>query len=130
MKALVRLAWFCCIGGATTLSYAILAWLLTVLLGWWPAVASGSAYAACSLGSFACHKAFTFRSKAPVQGELGRYAATTAIGYGLAILLPLAMTQGLHFDPRIAIVLVCALSSALNFVLLQAFVFRPARQAA
>ena len=125
MKALVRLAWFCCIGGATTLAYAALAWLLTVPASWPPAVASALAYAACSVGSFACHKLFTFKSKAPVRGELGRYAATTALGYGLAIALPLVLTQMLHLDPRIAIALVCILSSSLNFVLLNAFVFKP-----
>lgn len=129
MKALVRLGWFVCIGGATTLSYAALAWLLTVPLGWWPAAASAFAYALCSLGSFAGHKIFTFKSRAPVQGEISRYGATTALGYGLAIVLPLVMTQWLGLDPRIAIVLVCTTSSALNFVLLNLFVFK-ARQAA
>ena len=125
MKALVRFAWFCCIGGATTLAYAALAWLLTVRAEWPPAVASALAYAACSLCSFASHRIFTFKSKAPVRGELGRYAATAALGYGLAIALPLVLTQMLHFDPRVAIALVCVLVSAFNFALLNAFVFKP-----
>ena len=129
MKALVRLAWFCCIGGATTLAYAAMAWALTVPLGWWPAVASAVAYALASLASFASHRAFTFKSKAPLQGELSRYIATSAFGYGLAITLPLVMTQMLHLDARIAILLVCIAASAVNFVLLNSFVFRP-RQAA
>ena len=124
MKALVRLAWFCCIGGATTLAYAALAWVLTVPLGWWPALASALSYALASLCSFASHRAFTFKSKAPVGSELGRYTATASLGYGLAIALPLGMTQMLHFDPSIAILLVCVTSSAVNYVLLNIFVFR------
>ena len=129
MKALVRIGWFVCIGGVNTVSYAVLGWLLTVPLGWWPAAASAFAYALCSLSSFASHRIFTFKSSAPVQGEISRYAATTALGYSLAILLPLVMTQWLGLDPRIAIILVCVTTSALNFVMLNLFVFK-ARQTA
>lgn len=126
MRALLRLAWFCGIGGATSAAYAILAWTLTAMAGWPAAFASAVAYAACSLGSFAAHKALTFKSSAPVAKELRRYGAAAAFGYGLAIVLPLLLTQMLRFDPLVAIVLVCGASSLSNFILLNFYVFKPA----
>ena len=123
MNLLRRLFWFAGIGGAATLAYAALAWVMTMPLGWPPVLASALAYSACALATFASHKRLTFQSSAPAAGEVKRFALTSAAGYGLAAGLPWLMTQVLHYDPRIAIAAVCVLCPAVNFVLLSLFVF-------
>lgn len=119
-----RLIWFGVIGGASTLLYAGLAWLLTVPLGWWPPLASAVAFTACAVGSFTGHRLLTFRSKAPVGSEIRRFSVTSGLGYGLATLVPWLLTGLLHLDPRIAIIAVCILCPVVNFVFLSFFVFR------
>ena len=131
MKLLRRLFWFAGIGGAATLAYAALAWVMTMPLGWPPVLASALAYSACALATFASHKRLTFQSSAPAAGEIKRFAVTSAAGYGLAAGLPWLLTEVLQYDPRIAIAAVCALCPAVNFVLLNLFVFeKPAETAA
>lgn len=118
-----RLFWFAGIGGAATLAYAALAWVLTMPLGWPPVLASALAYSACAFATFASHKRLTFQSSAPASGEIKRFAATSAAGYGVAAGLPWLFTEVLQYDPRIAIAAVCVLCPAVNFALLSLFVF-------
>lgn len=123
MSLLRRLIWFAGIGGAATLAYAALAYVMTVPLGWPAALASAIAYSVCAAAGFVSHKRLTFRSSAPASGEMKRFALTSVAGYGLAAGLPWLLTQTLRYDPRIAIAAVCVLCPAVNFILLQAFVF-------
>ena len=126
MIALRRLSWFVGIGGATTLLYALLAWAMTVPLGWWPSLASALAYGICGIGGFLSHKRLTFKSSAPAAGEVRRFMATSVVGYGLATGLPYVLTQNLHYDPRIAIVAVSIVCPLVNYILLNMFVFAKA----
>ena len=123
MSGLRRLAWFGGIGGATTLLYALLAWVMTVPLGWWPWLASALAYGICGIGGFLSHKRLTFRSNAPAAGEVRRFVATSVVGYGIATGLPWLLTQSLQYDARIAIIAVCIVCPLVNYVLLNSFVF-------
>ena len=123
MRMLAKLAWFGCVGGAATLSYAAIAYVLKEQFGWLPALASAMAYVICGVGSFAGHKLLTFRSQAPAGGEIGKFAATSLLGLGVALMVPYGLTQVLQWDARIAIALVCVLCPLLNFILLSLFVF-------
>ena len=129
MRLLRRLIWFAGIGGAATLAYAALAWVLTAPLGWPAALASALAYSACAAATFVSHRRLTFQSSAPAAGEVKRFALTSVAGYGLAAGLPWLLTQTLHYDPRLAIAAVCVLCPAVNFVLLSVFVFDQPRGA-
>ena len=123
MNLLRRLFWFAGIGGAATLAYAALAYVMTVPLGWPPALASAIAYSVCAVAGFVSHKRLTFASTAPAKGEMMRFAVTSAAGYGLAAGLPFLLTETLHYDPKVAIFAVCVLCPVVNFILLSAFVF-------
>lgn len=123
MKMLARLAWFGCVGGAATVGYAAIAYVLKEQFGWLPALASAMAYGISCIVSFAGHKLLTFASSAPASQEIGKFAATSLVGLGVALLVPYGLTQGLHWDARIAIALVCILCPLLNFILLSLFVF-------
>ena len=125
MSRLRRLGWFGAIGGAATLGYAMMAWTLTEKFGWWPAVASALAYACCGLFTYVSHKFLTFRSKSPVGDEMARFALVTLLGYAQAFAIPLVLTQWRHWDATFSIAIVCIVCPALNYVLLNMFVFKP-----
>ena len=123
MRLLAKLAWFGCVGGAATVSYASIAYVLKEQFGWLPALASAMAYGVSCVGSFLGHKALTFASSAPASQEIGKFVATSLLGLGVALLVPYGLTQVLHWEARIAIALVCVLCPLLNFILLSHFVF-------
>jgi len=125
VKKYAKLLWFACIGGAATVAYALLAYVMTKSWGWQPVLASAIAYSLCALGSFLGHKFLTFKSSAPASQEAHRFVLTTAIGYALALAVPFFVTQTWLFDARISIVMVCILSPTLNYILLNYFVFKP-----
>lgn len=118
-----KLSWFAIVGLAATALYAALA----LLFGWfgWSAVgASVAAYALAAVFSYAGHKFLTFMSPGSHASEVPRFIASTALGLGLATVLPLVLSGWLGLPNIVPIVATCTVVPVVNFVLLDRFVFR------
>jgi putative flippase GtrA len=128
-QVLARAPWLALVGGAATLAYMALAWSGTVLLSLPGSVASVLAYTLAALMSYAGHRRLTFRSSRPHREAAPRFIGVTALGYGIAFLLPLLLTDLIGAHPLIAIVLTCTAVPVLNALALSRLVFpgAPAR---
>jgi putative flippase GtrA len=120
-----RIVSFGVVGAISTIGYAALAFVLTVNVTMPAWTASGIAYALSSVFSYFCHRRLTFRSTADHRGAVPRFIMSNAIGYGVALLLPMILSDHLHAPPALAILLTIAIVPAVNFFLLGRFVFRP-----
>jgi putative flippase GtrA len=119
-----RVVTFGSVGLGAACVYFLIAWALSTQ-GVLPAsVASFIAYLASAGFSYLGHKALTFRSSAPHRRELPRFALAGALGYAIAVIVPLVLTDFWRFQPVIAIVIVCIAVPVVNFLLLTFFVFK------
>lgn len=121
-----KLSRFAVVGLAATALYAALA-LLFGSLGWSAVGASVAAYALAAVFSYAGHKFLTFMSQGSHASELPRFVASTSLGFGLATALPLILSGGLGLANAVSVIATCIVVPVVNFLLLDRFVFRPAR---
>jgi putative flippase GtrA len=118
-----RLVTFGAVGGIATIVYAVLAWGFSARFAVPPTTASVLAYALAGIFSYAAHKSLTFRSLRLHRVEAPRFVAASLLGLTLATVLPAMLTDGLHLDRGIAILAVCIAVPALNFLLLDRYVY-------
>jgi putative flippase GtrA len=116
---------FGAIGAISTLAYATFAFLLTMSDAMPAWTASGVAYAVTSVFSYLCHKRLTFRSSVSHGEAVPRFLLSNSIGYTIALLLPMLLSDHLRAPPALAIFLTIVIVPILNFLLLDRFVFRP-----
>ncbi len=123
-----RLSRFALIGIASTLIYAICAFLLSALPGSaLPAApASVVAYIIAAFFSYAGHKYVTFVSSGSHGFEAPRFILLTALGLGFSWLLPLILVNGLGTRPVLSIAVICVVVPAFNYFVLDRWVFAPA----
>jgi putative flippase GtrA len=121
-----RLSRFALIGIASTVIYAVSAFLLSSLPGATlpAALASFAAYAMAALFSYTGHKYFTFTSGGSHAMELPRFLLLTASGLIVAIVLPELLTQMLGIPALVPILLTCIAVPIINYVVLGRWVFR------
>ncbi len=119
-----RLLRFGLVGIVATVLYAVFAWLFTVPAGLPAVVASILAYCLGALFSYSAHRRITFRSDRPVMQEVPRFAGVSLIGWIVAILSPLILTNGWGLPPVVAIVFASVAVPVLSFIGLERFVFR------
>lgn len=119
-----RVLSFGVVGAISTLAYAAIAFALgaTIAMPAW--MASGIAYGVAALFSYLCHRRITFRSAEGHKRVAPRFVITGTIGYVLALLLPVILTDHLRAPPAVAILLTVALVPIVNFILLDRFVFQ------
>ncbi|GAC1335584.1 MAG: hypothetical protein NVSMB26_20440 [Beijerinckiaceae bacterium] len=115
---------FGAIGTISTLAYGALASLLTMTVAIPAWTGSGAAYMATSVFAYLFHKRLTFRSNASHREAVPRFVMSNSIGYLIALILPLILTDELHTPPAVAILLTVIIVPILNFLLLDRFVFR------
>jgi putative flippase GtrA len=118
-----RIARFTIVGLAAMAAYAAIVTALT-FAGMRPAwLASGLAYALAAIWSYVGHRRFSFRSDAPHRRAGPRFVLVTAVGQGLAILIPALMTDLTGYPPIVSTAVVCLVCPAVSFILNSAFVF-------
>lgn len=122
LRRVPRIGRFALVGGAATACYAGLAWAGTAL-GLPAALASLGAYALAALLSYTGHRLMTFAGEAAHGRAAPRFAALTLAGYGAALAIPAALTDGLGAPPLVPIALTCLAVPALNYVVLRRYVF-------
>ncbi|TIT00136.1 MAG: GtrA family protein [Mesorhizobium sp.] len=125
-----RLSRFALIGIASTLIYAVCAFLLSALptVAMPAASASVAAYVIAAMFSYAGHKYVTFVSPGAHAFEVLRFSLLTASGLGLSWLLPLILVEGLGAPPVLSIAIICVVVPAINYFVLARWVFTSGRK--
>ncbi|MER9657419.1 GtrA family protein [Mesorhizobium sp. M0152] len=113
------------VGIAATILYAALAaaFVKSERLGFSPVEASLAAYAAAALFSYLAHRSKTFMSSGPHRSEAPRFLVLAAIGLAIACGAPALLTAKLGLPLIFPIVITCLLVPAINFVVLDRWVF-------
>ncbi|OWK22002.1 GtrA family protein [Mesorhizobium amorphae] len=127
--ALRLLARFGLVGIAATILYAALVAILTKSerIGFTPIQASLAAYAAATLFSYLAHKSVTFVSGGPHQSEAPRFLVLAATGLAIAYGAPALLTVKLGLPLIVPVVVTCLLVPAVNFFVLDRWVFAESR---
>jgi putative flippase GtrA len=120
-----RLSRFALIGIASTLIYAVCAFLLSVLPApaLTAALASVAAYIIAAIFSYVGHKYVTFVSPGAHAFEVPRFFLLTALGLCFSWLLPLVLVDGLGMRPVFSIAIICVVVPATNYFVLDRLVF-------
>lgn len=120
---LARIIRFGVVGLGATAAYAATAWSLTVM-GRWPAVAASlSGWTVSTLLSYLGHRILTFRSAGRADQEVPRFAALAVGSLVLVLALPAVLTDGLGFDPAVAVGLACVIIPAASYAVMARLVF-------
>jgi putative flippase GtrA len=124
-SALKLLARFGLVGIAATILYAALVAVFTKSerIGLTPIQASLAAYAAATLFSYLAHKYVTFVSGGSHQTEAPRFLVLAATGLAIAYGAPALLTVKLGLPLIIPVVVTCLLVPAVNFFVLDRWVF-------
>lgn len=119
------LARFGLVGIAATILYAALVAVLTKSerIGFTPAQASLAAYAAATLFSYLAHKSVTFVSGGSHRSEAPRFVLLAAAGLAIAYGAPALLTVKLGLPLIVPVVVTCLLVPAVNFFVLDRWVF-------
>ncbi len=120
-----RIIRFGLVGAASTVIYAVLAWIFTVPLALPAVVGSILAYCIAAVFSYNAHRRLTFRSVRPVAEEAPRFAGVSFVGWIVAIISPLILTNAWGLPPLVAIVFASVAVPIMSFIGLERFVFRP-----
>jgi len=118
----VRLLRFGLVGGAATMTYAVLVGLLH-RAGLVPAAASMTAYLTAGLVSYLGHKRITFRSDRAHAVAAPRFVASLALGIGTAGAIPVIVVDGLRLPLAVATAVTCVAAPVLSYLALSLFVF-------
>ena len=120
----LRLSRFVLIGLASTVLYAVLAFVFAGTEGLGATGASVLAFALAAVFSYAGHKYVTFVSDGAHRLELPRFLVLSASGLAVAIALPGLLTEMLGMPAAIPILLTCLIVPVVNYVVLGRWVFR------
>src|SRR5947209_14958279 len=104
-----RLLSFGVVGAICTIAYAAIAFALSAMSTMPAWTASGIAYGVSGIFSYLFQKRITFRSTEAHEYAAPRFIVAGAIGYAMALVLPVILTDHLRASPAIAILLTVAL---------------------
>jgi len=124
LRRFAELARFGLVGGASTLTYALIS-LALLGAGLGATSASALAYAAAGVLSYSGHKFFTFASPGRHGAEAPRFVVLYALGFATALAAPEVTVRLLHFDARAAILFTCLAIPAVNYFAMKYLVFAP-----
>ncbi|TBO31250.1 GtrA family protein [Aquabacterium lacunae] len=94
---------------------------------WSRALCGALAYASAMPVGYLLHRRFTFRSNAPMVGEMGRFLGSSAAGMALASGITQALTAW-HLPPTWTTLMASVCTPALTYVLSVLWVFRQRRK--
>jgi putative flippase GtrA len=120
----LRLSRFVLIGIASTVLYAVLAFVFAPMEGLDATGASVLAFAFAAAFSYAGHKYVTFVSGGAHRLELPRFVVLSASGLAVASLLPAVLSGFFGLPVAVPILLACITIPAVNYVVLGKWVFR------
>jgi putative flippase GtrA len=128
IETMARLGRFTLVGLAAMAAYAVLVTAFGAF-GLTPAwLASGAAYAVAAVWSYIGHRRFSFRSDAAHRVAGPRFAVVTAVGQGLAILIPAVISDIAGHPAYLATLAVCIVCPGVSYALNSAFVFAGAQR--
>ncbi len=114
---------FILIGGFGSALFVTLSSIAVSLLAHPEWQVNAACYALTILPIYLLHRRFSFRSVAAHRRALPRYVAVQLMALGLAALFSFVIYGTLHLPPFAAAILVVALTSGLNFVVLRSWAF-------
>ena len=114
--------WFGVVGVAATAVYFVVA-MAGSAVGMAAYVSSLAAYGVASLLSYCGHRVLTFRSTAAHSKTAPRFAALTALQYGLALAVPVLVTEAAGFSPLVSYLVVCVVAPLTSLLVMSRFVF-------
>lgn len=120
----VQLLVFILVGAAGALGFVLLSTMLIGLRTGAPDwIVSAASYSAMIFPVYLAHRQLSFRTTAPHRSALPRYAAVQLAAVGLAALFSYVFHGVLAVPALPAAVLVVALTSGVNFLVLRAWAF-------
>jgi putative flippase GtrA len=115
---------FFVIGACAAASFVVastaLIWVLPMVESW---LVSTFCYAACIVPVYLLHRRFSFSSEAPHGQALPRYAAVQIMALALASMFSFLFHGTLALPSLMAAILVIALTSGLNYLVLRNWAF-------
>jgi putative flippase GtrA len=114
----------CAAGGFVVASTALI-WLLPMFESW---LVSTFCYAACIVPVYLLHRRFSFGSQAPHGHALPRYVAVQVMALALATMFSFLLHGTFALPSLMAAILVIALTSGLNYLVLRAWAFNRDRR--
>lgn len=118
-----RLVKFAAVGVSATLFYLLVA-LAANTLGLSAAASSLLAYSVSALLSYTGHRLLTFRSSASIRETGPRFVYLSIAQYGLALSIPVILTNLAGLPPLVSFVAVCVIIPASSLLAMSRFVFR------
>ena len=119
----LRLSRFVLIGFGSTALYALLAFALSRIQELGVTAASVLAFGIAALFSYAGHKYVTFVSGGSHSFELPRFLVLSGVGLAVVAILPALLSDCFGLPAAIPILLACLAIPAINFVMLDRWVF-------
>lgn len=126
---LARIARFCTVGLLVTVTYASMAWTLTVAAQWPATAASLVAWACATSISYFGHRMVTFRSTGQHNIAVPRFSLMAGLSLSLVLIVPAILTDHLGLHPAIAIGIVSIAVPALSYVVMSRLIFSDGRRA-
>jgi len=117
---------FVLIGGFGSVLFVLLSSLAVSLLPFAEWQVNACCYAATILPIYLLHRRFSFRSDAAHRQALPRYVSVQLMALVLAALFSFVIYGSLHLPPVAASILVVALTSGVNFMVLRSWAFASA----
>jgi putative flippase GtrA len=118
-----RAAVFAVIGLISTAIYAILTLLGESWLEWPIPLVSALAYMAGMVWSYLGHRHFTFASRQPHGVAIPRFIQLSALGYGLSIAIPFALSVQMGLASWVSVATTCIAVPLVNAMVMSAYVF-------
>lgn len=117
-----RVVRFIVSGGATTVVYAAIATVLTMVLAYPLWIGHSVAYAMCLPLSYWLQKNFTFQVLAAVRTARARFLFQSLVTYGVSTMI-VTLSELIAVPRLVTIALVCFTVPAISFVAMQLWVF-------
>ena len=112
---------FAGVGGIASALYFVVAALLNGVFGLATVAASVIAYAIAATFAYQGHKRLTFASGTAGRTEVTRFIAATAVGLGLALVIPILLRG---YAPMVSFLSVLVIVPICSFLMMKFFVFR------
>jgi putative flippase GtrA len=118
-----RVCRYLVVGGATAFLFLAVSNTLTLLAGVEVFTSATVAFIACLLPAYIGHRRYTFMSKGNVKLETFKFAISNVLGLGITAATVVFLNESFSPHPAITFAVTSVLVPALNFLILNFFVF-------
>lgn len=122
-----RIVRFTVVGMTVTVTYFLLALLLSSVSNIETVSASAVAYVMSALLSFWGHRKITFKSDQAILGELVKFLLANGVGLFLATIIPAIISGYFAMSSLVSFTVVMGVVPAISFLMMRYFVFMQAR---